>query len=682
LQLPTSPSSNSGWRISLVSFLILTLELAFIRLIPAEIKAISYFTNLLLFSSFFGLGLGCILHGRKSLNWLMPLGCFLLLGFLWLARGIEVYNTEGQVHYWLQRDDLKTQPFLKVPLFVAAVTVFILASIPFVALGQNLAQRMDAKARLPAYSWDILGSLLGTVVFAVSAWLGLPPWLWVIAVLWMFAIFLVRVWRVKTAFFVCGLAFLLLVQTAHRWKWSPYYFIQYEVSGNSVTVWVNSSFHQEAINFRSQDPEYQPVAEMMVDKFGYPYQIYRDNHHGDSPRKVLILGAGSGNDVNIALRNGAEDVTAVEIDPAIVALGREFNAGQPYQNPKVHVIIDDGRHFLWTTREQYDLIIFGTLDSQTLLSGQANLRLENYIYTTECFRDVKNALAPGGMMAAYYSVFKKWFYKRIYATVRNAFGDNLKIFLFDNNYLFNACIMASKGVEGFAAEPAAEAKLGGGIPSTDDWPYIYLERPTITALYFQVFGVVALCVLIAFFILKREETATGFHLDFFFLGVGFTLLEAAAIVRLTLAFGTTWIVSAIVFFTALLMIFLSNLLVMRLRKSLLRWAWAGVLIFLAINYLLPTQWLLSAGTPLRILLSILLIGSPVFCAGLWFSSLFATQAYTGYALGINLIGAMIGGLLEYASMLTGMRQVWLLIILVYIAALFASLGKTYQSKHE
>ena len=68
----------------------------------------------------------------------MPLGTSLLLGFLWLARGIEVYNTEGQVHYWLQRDDLNTRPFLQVPLFVAAVTVFVLASIPFIALGQNL----------------------------------------------------------------------------------------------------------------------------------------------------------------------------------------------------------------------------------------------------------------------------------------------------------------------------------------------------------------------------------------------------------------------------------------------------------------------------------------------------------------------------------------------------------------
>ena len=166
---------------------------------------------------------------------------------------------------------------------------------------------------------------------------------------------------------------ILLAQTAHRWKWSPYYFIQYEVSANSMTVWVNSSFHQEAINFRSQDPEYQPVAETMAEKFGWPYQIYRDHHHGDSPRRVLILGAGSGNDVNIALRNGAEDVTAVEIDAAIVALGREFNAGQPYQSPKVHVIIDDGRHFLWTTREQFRLHCFRHAQIHRRFYPQADL---------------------------------------------------------------------------------------------------------------------------------------------------------------------------------------------------------------------------------------------------------------------------------------------------------------------
>jgi spermidine synthase len=79
---------------------------------------------------------------------------------------------------------------------------------------------------------------------------------------------------------------------------------------------------------------------------------------------------------------------------------------RPYQDSRVRLVIDDGRHFLRSTPEQYDLVIFGTLDSQTLLSGQANLRLDNYIYTTECFEDARNALVPGGMLATYYSVFK------------------------------------------------------------------------------------------------------------------------------------------------------------------------------------------------------------------------------------------------------------------------------------
>ncbi|MBI4241297.1 MAG: hypothetical protein HY613_06235 [Candidatus Rokubacteria bacterium] len=91
--------------ISVISFTVLALELVPIRLVPADIKAISYFTNLILFSSFFGLGLGCILHGRRSLSWLLPAGSLLLCGFLLAARGIEVVDTGRIVHYWLQKSD-------------------------------------------------------------------------------------------------------------------------------------------------------------------------------------------------------------------------------------------------------------------------------------------------------------------------------------------------------------------------------------------------------------------------------------------------------------------------------------------------------------------------------------------------------------------------------------------------
>ena len=72
-------SASRPWRIGLVSFVVLTLELALIRQLPGEVRAISYFTNLVLMASFFGLGLGCIVPWRPKLQWLLPGGLLLVL---------------------------------------------------------------------------------------------------------------------------------------------------------------------------------------------------------------------------------------------------------------------------------------------------------------------------------------------------------------------------------------------------------------------------------------------------------------------------------------------------------------------------------------------------------------------------------------------------------------------------
>ena len=66
LASPLLPSP--AWRIAAVSSIVLILELAFIRQIPAEVRVISYFTNLVLMAAFFGLGLGCILQRQRTLS--------------------------------------------------------------------------------------------------------------------------------------------------------------------------------------------------------------------------------------------------------------------------------------------------------------------------------------------------------------------------------------------------------------------------------------------------------------------------------------------------------------------------------------------------------------------------------------------------------------------------------------
>src|SRR6185295_15321682 len=178
--------------------------------------------------------------------------------------------------------------------------------------------------------------------------------------------------------------------------------------------------HQEAIDFDTPLDASKPMAHAMLAKFSWPYEVYRKGH-GRPPRRVLILGAGTGNDAAVAVRNGASEVTAVEIDPLIADLGRRLNPARPYADPRVRLVVDDGRHFLWNARDRYDMVVFGTLDSHTLLSGQVNLRLDNYIYTAESFRAARAVLEPDGLAAAYFSAWKPWLAERVYSTAGHAF---------------------------------------------------------------------------------------------------------------------------------------------------------------------------------------------------------------------------------------------------------------------
>ncbi|MFO0823329.1 MAG: methyltransferase domain-containing protein [Gemmataceae bacterium] len=96
------------------------------------------------------------------------------------------------------------------------------------------------------------------------------------------------------------------------------------------------------------------------------------------PRSVLLVGAGSRNDVAGALRNGAESVTAVEIDPVIIDIGRQLHPEKPYSNPRVRVVNDDARSFFATTDQKFDVII--------RLARLAHLRLGDGEHTARPLR--------------------------------------------------------------------------------------------------------------------------------------------------------------------------------------------------------------------------------------------------------------------------------------------------------
>ena len=126
----------------------------------------------------------------------------------------------------------------------------------------------------------------------------------------------------------------------------------------------------------STSPASSSILTLLCSKTSVPWNAYNLPYHFyPHPNSVLVLGAGTGNDVAAALRNGANRVVAVEIDPLILRLGKKLHFEQPYSSDRVIPVLNDARSFLQNDSEQFDLIMFSLLDSHTTSSHFTNIRI-------------------------------------------------------------------------------------------------------------------------------------------------------------------------------------------------------------------------------------------------------------------------------------------------------------------
>src|SRR5262249_25015670 len=279
-----------------------------------------------------------------------------------------------------------------------------------------------------------------------------------------------------------------------------------------------------------------------------------------NPGTVLVVGAGSGNDVAGVLRNGAKRVVAVEIDPVIIEIGKRFNPEQPYADPRVTVVNDDARSYFATTTEKFDVTVFGLLDSHTT-TAMTNARLDHYVYTRESIARAKELLAPGGVM--FLSFFAEWPFitDRMARTLNEAFGQESLVFRVTATYYGRGGVVFVNGdMAAVNARLAADAELAGkgkggkqagpwGLAgttrlATDDWPYIYLEKPSVPVLYFLLAGVLGVLFARGVYRLGAADMlkawgSSGWH--FFFLGAAFMLLEVQNISKAAVVLGNTWV---------------------------------------------------------------------------------------------------------------------------------------------
>jgi hypothetical protein len=158
--------------------------------------------------------------------------------------------------------------------------------------------------------------------------------------------------------------------------------------------------------------------------------------------------------------------------------------------------------------------------------------------------------------------------------------------------------------------------------------------------------------------------------EFFLLGAGFMLLETKSIIQFALLWGSTWVVASLAIAAVLTMALVANAIVARVE---IRRPWlvgTVLLALLGLNYLIPVG---RVGVESRVLESVfyaVLMFSPIVCAGLLFGSAIKYSTSLPRDYGTNLLGAMVGGVGEYLSLLTGYSMLLLLIAACYAGAVY------------
>ncbi len=144
------------------------------------------------------------------------------------------------------------------------------------------------------------------------------------------------------------------------------------------------------------------------------------------------------------------------------------------------------------------------------------------------------------------------------------------------------------------------------------------------------------------------------------------LLEAQIVSKMALLFGTTWVVNAIVVSGLLCLIVAANLVYGAWPRIPQRVTYAALFLSLTVMFAVPVHNFFFESWLVRVIAAALALCLPVFFAGIIFVSSFARAGFSGKALGSNLFGALLGGLLESFSLWFGLKSLTILAAALYL----------------
>lgn len=701
-------------KIILVSFISLFLELLVIRLVSTEIRIFAYLSNLVLLAIFVGLGLGMIVKQKISLI-ISALLLFLIVIFTsafyivrWpnlefrLFSGItELLAPLSEAYIWQQ-----IYTFSKTGIligFILTISLFLVIVVTFMPFGQMLGDLLRRhKQPIVAYSANVVASIAGLWAFQLFSIARFTPYFGIVLVIGSLFFFLRENYQKFTLLVIFIVTIAYIVPKVEQEKityWSPYQklsislidrdlsnpnpqpagrYLEVNNVGYMSLSDLSNKYHATAeAELKKLYGDDLPINLAFSDQYLLPFKFK------PSPRSVLIIGAGAGNDAAGAIRAGAIVIDAVEIDPTIVEIGRKFHPEKPYSQSNVNIIVDDGRSFFQKTNKKYDLVIMSLADSHTVSSSLTNLRLDHYLYTKESFQAVRNLLTDDGILFMSFEVTRPWIGSRLTKSISEAFGQPPTIFDVRSQGVFGwggVVFVVSKDPEYLAALTRQDRDLTDFIGAnsrsyssdinelSDNWPYLYLDKPRIPIIHVLLAAILAGSL----FALRRKIFNQGsLNLPMFFWGAAFLLFEFQNISKTSLLFGLTWVTNLFTISAILGLILFSN---WTAQKRLIspRTAFIFLMFSLGVQILVNIDIFNNLATWQKIIGASLFLNLPVYFGGIIFINMFSAAKNKAQALGANFLGSVFGGFAEMISFAFGIHAALFLVVLLYACGFLLS----------
>jgi len=682
------PNRWVPWAIAASACGSLALELAMIRWQGTVWELFAFYKNFGLISCFAGLGLGYALSNRKCIPMVLSLPLLALQMFLLVAmrNGMPAWTLTSLMATPFSEQlnmgfAVSTDAPHMIAVYVFLSAVMLLTALAFVPVGQICGRLLKQTTALKAYGLNLIGSIVGSFLMMDLSILWTPPVIWLVP---CFAIFLVLQAFDRRAIIVGALSMLVAVSVLdwpvsflYERVYSPYQLLERGRGDHGLSmIRAAGQYYQRILDLSNNSVAAYRDQKPAQNYYELPYRIHPNS------KRVAVVGAGTGNDVAAALRTGVAQIDAIEIDPAIMDIGAQYHPEFPYWNKRVSCYVDDARTFLRSTTNKYDLIVYGLLDSHTLLSHASSVRLDSFVYTVEGIRDARNRLVDDGVVSLSFCIISKEIGRKIYLMMEKAFDghppiciranyDSSVIFLQskEGNLKLNSDVLNKTGFKYITHEysnPNIQADI-----STDDWPFFYMPQRVYPISYIGMVALIFLASLFLYWNFVGERPRLN-HSAYFFMGAGFMLVETKAITELGLMFGNTWQIISIVIIAVLTMAYLANVVVMKFGLNRMGTPLILLLLSLGVGLAVAKSGGMPA-TPLGQLTAVIILTIPIFFSGLAFSSLLARTGDIAGALAINLFGAICGGLLEYNSMYFGFQFLYWIAMGLYGAALVSNL---------